>query len=432
VSRSEVLRVLLDDLHVGDLSRRDGRISFAYDDRWRHHPSATPLSLSMPLAATEHPHRVVEPFLWGLLPDSENVLQQWGRRFHVSISHPLGLLANVGQDVPGAMRIVPTGDAAVDGTRNDEVEWLSEADVAERLRNVRRDKAAWLGPGNGARWSLAGAQPKIALLYDGGWGQPSGRLATTHILKPAITDLDDHDLNEHLCLRAANAVGLRSVQTSVVGFEEERAIVVRRYDRARRSDGTWQRVHQEDMCQALGVHPSHKYQSDGGPSASDVVRLLRSAVSPRQAEVDVRTFVDALVFNWLIAAPDAHAKNYSILLQGPEVRLAPLYDIGSAVPYSDSRPDLYLPKLPLAMSIGGAYRIQAITAGAWDRFAADLRLERDWLRERIVTLADAVPDALADAAADPLVAELESPLPKRLVEGVADRARSCAALMKTG
>jgi hypothetical protein len=30
-----------------------------YDDTWRHRDDATPLSLSMPLAARTHPHRVV-------------------------------------------------------------------------------------------------------------------------------------------------------------------------------------------------------------------------------------------------------------------------------------------------------------------------------------------------------------------------------------
>jgi serine/threonine-protein kinase HipA len=421
------LEVLHGDTHVGTLSRRDGRISFGYDDAWRHDPDATPLSLSMPLTAGEHRHRVVEPFLWGLLPDSENVLRQWGRKFQVPVSHPFGLLANVGQDIPGAMRIVPTDDVAA--SQDGGIEWLSDADVAERLRAVRRDRSAWLGVGEGGRWSLAGAQPKIALLHDNGWGRPSGRLATTHILKPAITDLDDHDLNEHLCLRAANGVGLRAAQTSVSAFEEERAIVVRRYDRVRLPDGTWRRVHQEDMCQALAVHPAQKYQNDGGPSPTQIVELLRSAATPGQAEADVRSFVDALVFNWLIAAPDAHAKNYSVLLQGPEVRLAPLYDIGSILPYRETHSDLYIPKLKLAMRIGDDYRVASITAGAWDRFATKIRVERDWLRHRIAVLAGSVPDALVDAAADPMVAELDSRLPKLLIDGVADRAKNCAAMM---
>ena len=36
-----------------------------------------------------------------------------------------------------------------------------------------------------------------------------------------------------------------------------------------------QRVHQEDMCQALGLMPGAKYQQDGGPGIPDIVALIR-------------------------------------------------------------------------------------------------------------------------------------------------------------
>src|SRR3546814_17104862 len=67
------------------------------------------------------------------------------------------------------------------------VEWLDTAEVAGLLRAVRQDHTAWLADGAEGRWSLAGAQPKIALLRDGDrWGRPTGRTPTTHILKPAV------------------------------------------------------------------------------------------------------------------------------------------------------------------------------------------------------------------------------------------------------
>jgi len=76
--------------------------------------------------------------------------------------------------------------------------------------------------------------------------------------------------------------------------------VVERYDRVR-SDGRWARIHQEDMCQALGLHPTRKYESDGGPGARTIVELLREQSS--NPEEDVQSFVDANIFNWLIAGP---------------------------------------------------------------------------------------------------------------------------------
>jgi HipA-like C-terminal domain len=61
---------------------------------------------------------------------------------------------------------------------------------------------------------------------------------TTHILKPAVTGLDDHDLNEHLCLSAARIVGLSAASSQVGSFGAERVIVVERYDRRWTPDGT--------------------------------------------------------------------------------------------------------------------------------------------------------------------------------------------------
>jgi serine/threonine-protein kinase HipA len=67
--------------------------------------------------------------------------------------------------------------------------------------------------------------------------------------------------------------------------------------------------------QALGLPPTSKYQSDGGPSPEQIVALVRRAVGPPVAAVEVARFVDALALNWLIAGTDAHAKNYSVLLE---------------------------------------------------------------------------------------------------------------------
>jgi len=79
------LATLLGDSRVGTLRRdRNGRISFGYDEAWRQSRGAYPLSLSMPLTATRHDHGTVDPFLWGLLPDNERVLDRWAKEFHVS------------------------------------------------------------------------------------------------------------------------------------------------------------------------------------------------------------------------------------------------------------------------------------------------------------------------------------------------------------
>jgi serine/threonine-protein kinase HipA len=308
--------------------------------------------------------------------------------------------------------------------RPGEVSWLTAEDVADRLRELRQDSTAWLGREFTGQFSLAGAQAKTALLYqDGRWGVPSGSTATSHILKPAVAGLDDHDLNEHLCLDAARRMGLVVARTRVAQFGEENAIVVDRYDR-RPVAGALARVHQEDVCQALRVHPSRKYQNEGGPSPKDVAQLLRATMPPRVTDEAVWRFLDALAWNWLIAGTDAHAKDYSLLLAGGQVRLAPLYDVASALPYGT-----HDKKLSFAMKIGGDYRVFP-HRNTWARAAEDLGLDPERVLERVADLAARAPDAIADAASAPEVELLERPLPGRLVALVSERAERCAGILR--
>ena len=198
-------------------------------------------------------------------------------------------------------------------------------------------------------------------------GIPSGPTPTTHILKPAIAGLADHDLNEHLCLDAARRCGLHAVRSRIARFGDQSAIVVDRYDRYP-SGASFGRIHQEDLCQALAVPPTRKYQNEGGPGPTAIADLFRRAMPTRVAEQAVRGFADALIWNWLIGGTDAHAKNYSLLLAKGEARLAPLYDIASALPYGDHEK-----KLRLAMKIGGDYQLNPYR-NRWPDAARDLGL----------------------------------------------------------
>jgi serine/threonine-protein kinase HipA len=243
---------------------------------------------------------------------------------------------------------------------------------------------------------------------------------TTHIIKPAVTGLDDHDLNEHICLSAARELDIDAAPTEIVSFAGERAIVVTRYDRLRLPDGSVRRVHQEDLCQALGVPPDGKYQNEGGPSPERILELLRRFTATTMGDVTVR-FLDALAFNWLIAGTDAHAKNYSILLSGPGVRLAPLYDVSSALPYDD----LYLPELKLAMRIGGEYGVTKIQGRHWRRLAEATGLDPDEVVHRIGRIAAYLPAAFAEAVHSGPVAAVGGDLPERLLQRVTARASRC-------
>jgi serine/threonine-protein kinase HipA len=238
-----------------------------------------------------------------------------------------------------------------------------------------------------------------------------------------VAGLDDHDLNEHLCLDAAGRAGLVVARTRVARFGDQSAIVVERYDRHHEGDRLV-RVHQEDMAQALGVHPARKYQNEGGPGPREIARLLGDVMAPRVADEAVWRFFDALAWNWLIAGTDAHAKNYSLLLAGGEVRLAPLYDIASALPYGTHER-----KLRFAMKIGGDYRVHAYH-DTWKGTAKDLGLDGERARDRVLALADRAPDAFAEAAAAPDVTAIDRPLPTLLVDLVSERVERCKTILR--
>ncbi|OAF07596.1 type II toxin-antitoxin system HipA family toxin [Bradyrhizobium neotropicale] len=421
------LVALLDGGEIGRL-RNDarGRLAFIYNDDWRGSAGAYPLSLSMPLAAQEHGSAVVQAFLWGLLPDNEQVLDRWAKKFQVSARNVFALISNVGEDCAGAIQFVaPDRLEALRSGKDDKTEWLDEAEIAKRLKALREDHAAWRLPRDTGQFSLAGAQPKTALLLKKGqWGIPSGRVPTTHILKPPTGHFDGHAENEHICLRLARDLGLPVADTGVMRFKNEIAIVVERYDR-HVSGNDIIRVHQEDICQAMGILPTRKYQNEGGPTPSDVVELLRTHSTDRAA--DVETFVNALGFNWLIGGTDAHAKNYSLLLaSGPHVRLAPLYDVASILPYKD----IDLRKIKLAMKVGGEYKLDQIGLRQWQKFARETRVDADELVASLVSMAKQIPDLVADIHARAKKEGLENEIVERLASALSIRARDCERLLQ--
>ena len=311
------LVALVENREMGRVRRdRNGRLSFTYSEDWRTAADAFPLSLSMPLALGEHGHAKIDPYLWGLLPDNEQVLDKWGRKFHVSARNAFGLVAHVGEDAPGAVQFVRPGRVeALRRASPADIDWLTEAMIAERLRALRADHGAWRLPRDTGQFSLAGAQPKTALLFlNGRWGLPSGRVPTTHILKPPTGEFDGHAENEHFCLELARALGFAVPNSRVMRFEDQIAIVVERYDRVQVARAAFQRIHQEDICQALAIPPTRKYESEGGPGVRQTVELLRTYST--KSEEDIEMFLDAVALNWLIAGTDAHAKNYAVLIGG--------------------------------------------------------------------------------------------------------------------
>lgn len=422
------LLVLLSGAVVGTL-RQDARgdLSFAYEPAWRGGSGAYPLSLSLPLSSGEHGDDAVRPFLEGLLPDHPGVLDQWARRFHVSARNPFALLAHMGEDCAGAVQVVrpervePLRDPAAGAVR-----WLSDDDVAQRVTDLVEHHGTGRVPGDRGYFSLAGAQPKTVLFRDGDrWGVPSGALPSTHILKPPVVGLDGFAANEHLCLETARELGMAVARSEVRTFGGPAAVVVvERYDR-RRVDGRVARLHQEDFCQALAVPPVRKYEPDGGPGAPACLRLLLERSSDPGA--DAAAFLDALALNWALAGTDAHAKNFSLLLGPGSVRLAPLYDLVSALPY----PRWIHPRqAKLAMRVGREYRVWKVGRRHWEEMAARAGLDPAPVAERVAAVLAEVPDAVRRAAGRVRADGLDDPVMAAMEAAITQNAAACLRRME--
>lgn len=413
----KVLQVFHNGQLMGTLEQNQGGQNFfSYSELWQEGPNAVPLSLSMPVGPTIYTNRVVSTYLRGLLPDNLAVLTRWAGQYGVSPNNPFGLLANVGKDVAGSVSFVEPTEAE-EFLSDFGSEPRTEAQIAERLRHLAKDEASWQDDSNNGQFSLAGAQRKFALCResDETWSLPTGRKPTTHIFKPPIEAYADHDLNEYICLKASAMIGLPTADAELMNFEDCKALVVRRYDRVRGDDGLIVRLHQEDLCQSLGYPPEKKYQRDDrGPGAVAIIQHLRQHSS--RPDDDIETFIRALAFQWAIWGTDAHAKNYSLMLAEGAVRLAPLYDIASFLPYARTGPDAKPVRLP--MHIGREYAVRSIRRSHWADLADKTHLNPDEVSDLVREVIISTPTAFHAVVSNLSAEEVRSGFATKLLESV--------------
>ena len=405
-----------------------GRMWFRHYDDY----SGPPLSVSMPVSHRTYGEKVLRPYLFGLLPDDEVQRKAVATEFGVGPNNPIALLQHMGLDCPGAVQFCAMDD---DSLRNaiampNTYVPIDDHEIAERLRAIKpEDDGMWLR--DGEHWSLGGNQGKFALAFiEERWCSCQGSAATTHIFKNGIGGSAMEALDEFVCMRAARYAGVSVASVSIDTFEDERALIIDRFDRLIQ-DGRVVRNHQEDLCQALSVMPSQKYTSDGGPTTRDVLMLLG-----RLDNHSVVDFTEQLFFNYLVGAPDAHAKNFSIVLESSGARLAPMYDVASGFAYirRDGR------EWKLAMSIGGENRFGRVGKGAISKFVGSRDPELRAMMDRagvgaddaielMARMAQSVPKAMEFAFGDAVGMDGSDLLHDRLMPKVEENCRITLAML---
>jgi serine/threonine-protein kinase HipA len=387
---------------------------------------------------------VVENFFDNLLPEDNRIRERARGRFHAASTGAFDLLTAIGRDCVGAVQLLPP-DAPPAGFDRIEYEVLSDEQVERRLVNATSPLLGDAGDLDDDSWriSIAGAQEKTALLkVDGKWCTPKGATPTTHILKLPLglianqrADMTDSVHNEWLCLNILKEVGLPAAEAEVLTFGEQTVLSVERFDRewATSAGQRWiVRLPQEDLCQALGLPPTQKYEhTDGkgrttGPTMPSVLKVLEGGAKPRQ---DVATFLLAQMMNWVLGNTDAHGKNFSVFLQrGATYSMTPVYDVISLWPIVGDAPNQLKQK---AMKLAIPVRTQKTLRKLDDVTPADWFHAAD--RSGVPDLRDLVRRIAAEVtpAIQRVCERLPTRFPERLIDKILPRARARAQAIAT-
>ena len=382
---ADELAVWLYGERVAMIDRERGRPRLVYTgEALSRYALGTPLlSLSMPVGDRRYTQGLVSPFLDGLLPEGES-RKAIAREKAVRVDDTYGLIRELGRDCAGAVVIQPADDPPPPRASTLTAEVLGPEEIGALVENLR---SAPLGAGGRVRISLAGVQEKLLLtrMPDGKWGRPVDGTPSTHILKPEIAAYPQTVENEAFCMRIAKNLGLdvAAVETTEIG--KRKLIVVERYDRAVSVDGSVERIHQEDFCQATGIAPERKYEEDGGPSLQQIAGILQSVAATDSLE----RFLQAVTLNVLVGNGDAHAKNFSLLHDASGVlTLTPLYDLMCTQHYGDDR---------LAMYIDTVQRTSRVTAERIANEAMRWGMSRGRASGTIGDILERAPAAMATA-----------------------------------
>ncbi|MDR0959265.1 MAG: type II toxin-antitoxin system HipA family toxin [Propionibacteriaceae bacterium] len=400
------LHVVMNGTIIGDIEGSGSRLRLRYDPTALRREDFVPLSVNLPPTQARWRGKPIITWLSGLLPDRAGVIHRWRAQFGIRDLHVESVLEHVGEDVAGAAQFVRPDRLETVLERKGFVEVLSDRELGDIVRAARHDMLPYDDTAAEGRFSLAGAQAKFALQRTpDGWGLPSGAEPSTHIFKPAIPGLVDQDVTEMVTMRSAALLGLPTAKTSISTFDGERVIGIERYDRFL-VDGRWTRIHQEDLCQAAGVDPKLKYESQGGPGVAMCAAIIRRSCG----DEDVRRFARSLVFNHLVRGSDAHARNYSILLTPGEARLAPLYDLNSTLSFGERW------ATHAAMRIGGEDRFDHITPTHWRQAARDMDVDPEWLCAEFRAMAERLPDVIMTVSHDDEIRDIAPMTATTLVE----------------
>lgn len=377
---NESLNVWYEDTLVGELwEDHTNAIGFCYDSGWQQ--NGFPISQQLPLSSKTYLPEEGKAHLF-----FANLLPEAGARNHIVrdlkiADNDFALLSAIGGECAGALSILP-----MDYTKDKTPSYhLLQRDTLKQMLLRKSLALATTKEKERPRLSLAGAQDKCPIFYDGkDYFLPQDAAPSSHIIKFEVTGYSHIPAYEYFFAQLARAVNLPTVDCSLQQYEDTYFLLVKRYDRIASSNKNIKRLHQEDFCQALGVAYSKKYQQHGGPSFCDCYQLLQSVST--NPIVDTENLLKWQIFNVLAGNSDGHAKNLALLYESHQTRLAPFYDLvcTRAIERIDTR---------LALSVGGVFHPGDITIAHWEQLAKNCDIHPSYMKKQLKDMAENLLDA---------------------------------------
>lgn len=399
---NNIMDIYLHHKLTGELSiDPQGDISFVYDGDYLENTNNPPLSHSLPIQPAPFSKKQCRPFFSGLLPEA-HMRTAIARQLGISEKNDYALLAAIGGECAGAVMILPKNTSPKQLKPDYRI--IKKQDLLSILQTMHQ--RPMIAGEDGIRLSLAGAQDKLPVaIIEGEFTIPMNGAPSTHIIKPVNRDFPTLIENECFCINLAKKIGINAVDAAIHYADSTPYLLVTRYDRIETKQGI-QRLHQEDFCQAMGIIPEMKYQREGGPSISACFNLIREVSS--LPVLDLKQLIQGALFNIIIGNNDAHGKNFSLLYNAANTRLAPLYDLISTV---------YYPNLAnkMAMKIGSKYDYESLFSRHLTKMAQEASLSGTLVIQETVNLINKIQETIPDSPFSAIIIERANKLSKRII-----------------
>ncbi len=397
------LAVYLNQTLIGELSiDTHNDMIFTYQKEYAENKKNQALSQSLPLQTAAYDAKQCRPFFTGILPEA-HLRTAIAKQLGISEKNDFALLSAIGGECAGAVSLLPPDSAPVNLKPDYRI--IDNNAVAVILETMLQKPM--LAGEDGIRLSLAGAQDKLAVaLIDGHIAIPIGGAPSTHILKPINRAFPSLIENEFFCLNLARKMGMNTAEVALHEADGKAYLLIERYDRIQTNQHI-QRLHQEDFCQALGIVPEMKYQREGGPALADCFQLIRHVSS--LPVVDIKAFLQGVLFNLIIGNNDAHGKNFSLLYKKNQTRLAPFYDMISTV---------YYPSLAtkMAMKMGSKYKFNLFYPRHIIQMAEAADLSKTIVQKEIINMIDKLEMHVTESPFTPIILKRAHILRQRFQE----------------